>query len=174
MITQSRLKELLHYNEETGVFTWKVRRGVVPPNAIAGTKTKKYIEIFIDGRQYQAHRLAWLYVHGEFPPYDTDHINRITLDNRIANLRPATRSENKQNISSPNANNKEGLLGVSKHGLRYKAQIMVSGYKRHIGIYDTAQEASEAYIKEKMRIHPFFNNQNPATMSNISTSSPTS
>lgn len=94
---QTRLKELLHYDPNTGIFTWRVnRRGrFARKGSVAGTVDfNGYIAMGVDNRRYYAHRLAWLYVFGYYPPEDTDHINEIKTDNRIVNLRCASRSEN--------------------------------------------------------------------------------
>jgi hypothetical protein len=156
VITQSRLKELLHYNEETGVFTRKTTRG---PKAIKGQiagseNSFGYMTIGIDGKYYKSHRLAWLYVHGEFPSNDIDHINGIRSENMIRNLRVVTVGENMQNQKGPRSNNKTGVLGVCEHSGRYVAQIQVNKKHIHIGMYSTAEEAHEAYLAEKRKIHP--------------------
>lgn len=98
MLTQDRLKELLHYDEDTGMFTWIVSTArCVKVGDIAGSKNGKgYLHIMVDKRIYLAHRLAFLYVHGRFPEF-TDHINWIRDDNRISNLREVTQQENNQN-----------------------------------------------------------------------------
>lgn len=113
MITHDRLKELLHYNPDTGVFTNRVRRG---GNALAGgiagcITNKGYVHIRIDGKDYQAHRLAWLYVYGEFPKIEIDHINHIRSDNRISKLRLATHQENGKN-QSKHCTNTSGHTGI--------------------------------------------------------------
>lgn len=120
VLTVERLKELLHYDPETGVFTWQ--RTDTPFNLrfrgkSAGTlKARGYIEIGIDGRKYKAHHLAWLWAHGELPKVSLrmgiDHINRDSNDNRICNLRLVRASMNCQNRrqSIPNTS---GIKGVS-------------------------------------------------------------
>jgi hypothetical protein len=99
-LTQERLKELLHYDPETGIFTNLTQRGGhAKKGAVAGTKNSiGYVCIRIDYDQYRAHRLAWLYVYGEFPEKFIDHMNEIRDDNRIINLRLATHQENLHNI----------------------------------------------------------------------------
>ena len=156
MITQSRIKEILNYNEETGVFTWKIRcgcRGIV--GTIAGSIDREgYVKIGVLGGNYLAHRIAILYVYGAFPEFDTDHINGVKGDNRLSNLRCATRSENKQNIRKPQSDNKTGVLGVSKKRGRWIAQIKVAGVKKHLGVFDTPELAHSAYLSAKRIHHP--------------------
>jgi hypothetical protein len=98
-ITAERLRKLLAYDPETGVFRWKVQRGRVRAGSIGGTLIKSGCHmIAIDWRTYPAHRLAWLCVHGCWPVDQIDHVNGIRTDNRIANLREAIRNENNENI----------------------------------------------------------------------------
>lgn len=148
MLTQDRLKDLLHYDPDTGVFTWRVatnRR--VRVGAVAGCRNEKgYIRIRIDGRNYRAHRLAFLYVNGTFPPADVDHIDRRPSNNRWDNLRPATRSDNNKNIRI-NSNNTSGWKGViwNKRDRKWVAQAKLNGRFRSLGYYTTPEEASDAY-----------------------------
>lgn len=127
-ITQAQLKEILHYCPETGVFTWIVRlgaRGQV--GAVAGSEhSKGYIHIIISKVSYKAHRLAWLYMTGEWPPSQVDHINETKADNRWENLRPAT---NQQNCSNKKArsDNTTGLKGLSWHKQSKSWNVKVSG-----------------------------------------------
>lgn len=93
---QSKLKALLHYDPETGIFTWRSKRPGVRPSLIAGCKSKNgYVIIGIDGKEYYAHRLAWIYMNGQIPNgSNVDHTNGSRQDNRIANLRLETQSCN--------------------------------------------------------------------------------
>ena len=98
LITAERLRELLHYDAETGVFRWKVRpyRTSIQSGTVAGMIYAGYRRIRVDGQMYQAHRLAWFYIHGHWPVNLIDHKNTIRDDNRLSNLREATRAENVQ------------------------------------------------------------------------------
>jgi hypothetical protein len=94
-LTAERLREILGYDPETGLFTRLVRTGRIRAGEVAGTAhSRGYRSIVIDGRVYLSHRLAWLYVHGEWPPEQIDHINRNRADNRLVNLRAAKQSQN--------------------------------------------------------------------------------
>lgn len=150
---QKELKELLHYDPETGAFTWLVSRGRVKVGAVAGgISGKGYIAIKINQARYYAHRLAWLYVHGHSPPNETDHINGIRTDNRLCNLRLATNSENQMNRKQ-NINNKSGFKGVSWHRATKKwlATGCLGGTVMQLGAFTNILEAiatREAFAKE--------------------------
>ena len=148
MLTQERLKELLHYDETTGFFTRRVDVGTRgKAGGVAGcVRNDGYIHLKVDGRLCLAHRLVWLYVHGEFPPADIDHANRIRADNRISNLRLATRAENNTN-SKTHSTNTSGFRGVSwnKGEGKWRAYAGLNRKQHHLGYYPTAEAAHEAY-----------------------------
>lgn len=115
MLTQARLKEVLHYDQDTGLFTWKVRTSNrIRVGEVAGAFSEKlgYILIGIDGTRHYAHRLAWLYVYGQFPEKMIDHEDTDGRNNRISNLRVATRTQNLSNHDK-NSNNTSGIKGIS-------------------------------------------------------------
>jgi hypothetical protein len=157
-LTQARLKELLHYDPETGIFTWRVRlSNRTPAGAIAGSDSGRgYLRLTIDKRDYRAHRLAFLYMTGDFPPEDVDHINGVRDDNRWVNLRPATRSENLHNQAGPRRDNTSGFLGVCWHKQRQKwwAQITLNGRQHTLGFFDDPAVAHATYLKAKDELHP--------------------
>jgi hypothetical protein len=156
IITAERLRELLNYDPSTGLFTWLVSRGPAKIGGIAGCMDGEwYIVIGVDVRQYRAHRLAWLYMTGEWPIYEIDHKNTIQYDNRFDNLRQATRSQNKQNMRRAMSCNRCGLLGVSDSNGRCHVQICVAVKRRSLGYYDTPELAHAAYLAAKAILHPF-------------------
>lgn len=114
MITQERLKQLLDYDPDTGEFTWKLdRSGTVLAGSVAGTvKSSGYIDIRVDGKLYKAHRLAWLYFYGYLPEYFIDHINNNRRDNKIINLRSASKLQNSHNRLTNNSS-KSKIKGLS-------------------------------------------------------------
>lgn len=156
-ICQSRLQQVLYYNQETGVFVNKIRRSNCHIGKQAGCiNASGYIKIAIDGQQYLGHRLAWLYMYGEIPE-QIDHVNGNRSDNRISNLRPCNQALNTQNIRTAHCDNSCGLLGVEfiKDSGRYRARIMVNGKAKHLGCFTTAQEAHRAYLIAKANMHEF-------------------
>jgi len=155
-LTQERLKELLHYDPLTGLFTRKCTRGNSRSGStIGGHSCHGYRMVEIDGRKYGLHRMAWLYCYNDLPDCHIDHINGIRHDNRIENLRKATKSENLQNQRKPSSNNKSGFLGVSKHGNKWRATITYGGTFHRLGAFKTPEEAHAAYISEKRKHHAF-------------------
>ena len=157
-VTQNRLKELLDYSLETGLFKWKIAHSRrVHAGDVAGSLSPKgYILIGVDGCVYRAHRLAWLYVYGKFPEHYIDHINRIKADNRIENLRDVSITVNNENQKyAPSHNKSCGVLGVSreKNHRRWRAVITTGGKQVHIGYFDTIEEAEAAYVAEKRKLH---------------------
>jgi hypothetical protein len=146
MLTQKELKRLLIFNKSTGVFTRRIKlwRGK-PAGSVAGwISPNGYIEISINKKSFQAHRLAWLYIYGSWPTQEIDHINGVKNDNRICNLRDVSRRENIRNQQI----HREGkLFGCSLHRKKWRAQISIDNKTIHIGTYSTEQEAHEAYLE---------------------------
>lgn len=162
-LTQEALKSLLQYNADTGEFIWIRRphiRSVQKAGEIAGGMCNYgYVRIKIGGKSYKAHRLAWLYIHGEWPQEFIDHINGNRADNRISNLRCANNAQNQQNRKA-GTNSAHGLLGVTWNcqANKWAARIMVNGKRKHIGYYGSPEEASSAYFIEKSRLHEYSTN----------------
>ena len=144
------LKTHLHYDPETGVFTWKrPTSNRVKVGSQAGRLRKDgYVTIGFNGQRFQAHRLAWLYTYGNWPAREIDHINRNRQDNRIVNLRDATRSENALN-AGPRVSSSSGIRGVSWDKLcsRWRVQLRINGKQTYVGVFKTLEEATSAYEK---------------------------
>ena len=158
MLNQEQVKELFDYDPDTGHLIWRVKRGTRGvAGKIAGCLDNHhgYFLIRIDGKPYRAHRLIWLYVYGAWPVNDIDHVNGARHDNRIFNLREATRAQNMQNQRNPRTDNKSSYLGVSANRGKWVAQIQANGKKHYIGIYSTQKAAHEAYLFKKRELHPF-------------------
>ena len=152
------LKEILDYDENTGIFRWKITKPGgrnIKEGFVAGTYDKKgYHRIKINRKVYLGHRLAWLFVKGNWPKKDIDHINGITNDNRICNLRECNKSENGQNRLR-NKNNKSGFTGVSQKDNRWVAIITINKKTIYLGQFDTFEEAVEARKVGKEKYHAF-------------------
>ena len=157
-MTQDEVKKILNYDPETGLFHWKIKPCKrFPAGMQAGSNVDGYIRIHTNGRQYGAHRLAWLYIHGVEPEHQIDHINGNPSDNRIVNLRQATALENAQNIRKPQKNNTHGNLGVTYDPKKklWRARIGFNGIRKYIGKFKTQEQAAQAYLKAKRAMHPF-------------------
>jgi HNH endonuclease len=161
---QQYLKENLEYDPETGHFTWRTagRRRLVGGRAGTRNKVSGYRLIYIDGcAQHYEHRLAWLYVHGEWPK-ELDHINGVRDDNRIANLRSVNRSKNSIN-SRIRSDNKSGVKGVyyDLRSHKWSAEIIFEGEKSFLGYYKTKDEAVAARRAAEAVLHREFARPNP-------------
>lgn len=155
-LTHERACEMLNYDKDTGIFTWRVyRRGVQRGKPVGSYTTKGYILITIDGCTYRAHRIAWLIVNGSWPQDQIDHINGIRDDNRISNLREAKNPCNQENQRKARSDNKIGLLGViwNKQCNKFQAHIVVKGKQRHLGYFLDANDAHSAYVSAKRLLH---------------------
>ena len=160
-LTQWRLKEVLHYNPDTGAFTWTKCTGAAKAGSAAGcVKTAsaalRYCVIRVDSALHRAHRLAWLYMTGDYPSGLIDHVDGNGLNNRWCNLRQCSHSENQQNRVKQ-VNNRSGYLGVSwaKYQNKWQAQITVRGDHKHLGFFEDPQEAHKVYLMAKSQIHTF-------------------
>jgi len=154
MLTHERLLEVLDYDSLTGIFKWRISKARrVCAGDIAGHKDQLgYIIIVIDQKYYKAHRLAWFYITGELPQQHIDHKNRVRDDNRLNNLRLATRFQ--QRVNSKTIRN--GLKGAWRNGNKWSAEIRANGEKRYLGIFDTELEAHEAYCQAARELHGEF------------------
>lgn len=156
-LTQARLKELLSYDPETGVFLHRTPRGRRKVGDPCGTPgAAGYTALRVQGRNYRRHRLAWLYVTGSWPEVEIDHRNGDRRDDRFHNLRACTRAENQQNRASARKS-ASPYLGVSRSPSpgRWRAQIKVGGDVRALGTFDTEEEAHQAYLTAKAQLHTF-------------------
>jgi hypothetical protein len=151
-LTAARLRELVDYDPETGAMTW---RATGKP---AGSRhSRGYWQISIDGRKYLRHHLAFLYVLGRWATVEIDHINGDKTDDRIDNLREATRTQNSWN-KGLTARNKSGLKGASwdSHNRRWRGQINVGGKMAYLGSFQTPEEAHAAYVEAARKLHGEF------------------
>jgi hypothetical protein len=159
-LTQTKLRQLFVHDESSGVFVRRRKAGPMPAGTVAGTvNSYGYVWIRINGKSYAAHRLAWLYHYGVMLGSDVhvDHINGKRIDNRIDNLRLATRSQNNANARK-SVRNTSGAKGVSwsKRDQKWIAQIRRGGGNRFIGSFDCIAAASLAYQVEADKVHGEF------------------
>lgn len=156
-ITQERLKEVLDYDSQTGIFTYRifVKGSGRKIGEVAGCVTERYVVINVDKQRYYAHRLAWFYVNGVWPEFEIDHKDTIKINNSIDNLRDVTHVGNNQNKIKAKRNNKTGFLGVSydKQRKRFVAQIKINGKQTTLGRFLTTEEAHQAYLCAKRIYH---------------------
>ena len=140
-LTQEELKEWLDYNPETGAFS---RKKYASKKYGCGTIDEHgYMQISVKHKVYRAHRLAWLWVYGKFPEKIIDHINGNKLDNRICNLRDVCKSVNGLNVNK--------YKGFHKHQNKFRSRIKVFGKTIDLGVFDTPEQARNAYLAEKQK-----------------------
>lgn len=168
-ITAEELRRLLHYDPQTGIFKWKVDRRmgrtgkghiVAHAGAVAGKvdESTGYLQINIRGRRYLMHRLAVLYMTGEWPAGEVDHRDTDRANNIWENLRDVTKQVNTQNLRTVRSDNKLGLQGVQydSHGKkikRFRSRIVVDGKTKRLGYFHTAEEAHQVYLLAKRKLH---------------------
>lgn len=154
MTNATRLKELYEYSPDTGQFVSKTDRKQWSAGRVAGSKST-YIFLYVDGKRYRAHRLAWLYMTGDWPKHQIDHINGNKHDNRFSNLRDATAAENSQNIWKVRVDCTSGLKGVAwrERNKKWHATIRICGRSKHLGYFETAEAAHAAYVRAKQQHH---------------------
>lgn len=148
MLTHERLLEALHYDPVAGVFIWKVStNGRITIGQKAGwTSNTGHRSVTLDGRTHKEHRLAWFYVHGVWPKHQIDHKDVTPDNNAINNLRDATQFQNQRNKGRYKSN-KSGFKGVSwkEKNRKWVAQAKLNNKVHHLGLFDSAEEASKAY-----------------------------
>jgi hypothetical protein len=158
VLTQAYLKEILHYDPLTGVLTWigSTRPGWNGKHA--GTPFKGYLRVTIRNRCYLAHRLAWLYVYGELPD-ELDHKDGVKNHNWIDNLRPATTSQNIQNVHIK-TNNKSGVKNVYWHKVmkKWRVEFRINGKATCYGYFEDLGDASEFALLKRSELHAEFAN----------------
>lgn len=147
-VTAEQLKQLLHYDAPTGVFRWRVSRkneSILPWSVAGSLDGRGYVQIRICGRRQKAHRLAWLYMTGEDPADEVDHVDGVRSNNAWFNLRPASHKQNAENIKLRN-DNTSGFRGVCFDKRRGQWMSKVEHHRKqyNLGYFDTAEQAADA------------------------------
>jgi hypothetical protein len=162
ILTQERLKELLHYDPTTGLFTWRINRSPkTRAGDIAGSLDQDgYIKISINHKGIFAHRLAFLYMEGSMPVKFVDHIDMVKNNNSWSNLRQATNAENRRNVGKTckNTSGYKGVTWISTLG-KYKASCKIMDKQYYIGMFDDPAMASKAYQEFAKKHHKDFYRQ---------------
>lgn len=156
LINQKALIEELIYCTASGVFRWRRgTRGRKVTDRVGSHDKRGYLEITIQGRKYKAHRLAWLYVNGEWPELGIDHKDGDPANNAMNNLRVVTQAVNVQNRRNAGKASTSGVLGAGWCAItrKYKARIQVGGKSVWLGRFDTVDAAHQAYVAAKRRVH---------------------
>lgn len=156
-LSSEELRRLFTYAPSTGFFMRRVKtgkKGVI--GAVCVALKNGYVVIGIHGKVYCAHRLAFLYITGEWPSDKVDHIDGNRANNVWANLRDVDHSTNLQNLKNPRADNSLGVLGVHVHKAtgKFRAQIKTAdGRRLHLGLFSEISDARLAYLSAKRKLH---------------------
>jgi hypothetical protein len=155
-LTAERCRELFNYDPETGIFTNRIYRNFRSHagKVIGSPDGKGYLHMRVDYRMYQNHRVAWLWVHGEWPKNHIDHINGIRDDNQIVNLRDVVQMVNQQNRKLPRVGSKSQIMGVRFLKGSWQSRIYTRGKEWVLGYFDTPEEAHQCYLGAKRLLHP--------------------
>jgi hypothetical protein len=159
-VSYARVRELFDYQPKTGKLIWLVAHGRwkrIPAGTAAGTlTTANHLVVRIDGDNYLCHRVIWLWVTGKWPANEIDHRDLNGSNNKWSNLRTATHAQNNQN-KKVQKNSRTKFKGVQKIiSGRWRAYISIGRKFRHIGMFDTPQEARRAYLKAAKRLYGDF------------------
>jgi hypothetical protein len=154
-LTAERLRSMLHYEPETGVWRWLDGDQLgAKKDGTVGCFSRGYHIIGVGRAIHSAHRLAWLYMTGDWPAKHIDHIDGNKSNNAWKNLRDVPRTVNLQNRHRADVDSSTGLLGVSTCGHRWKADIRANGKRVSLGVFDTPELAHAAYLAAKRELHP--------------------
>lgn len=156
LVTPDYLRQILHYEPSTGVFTRKVTLcGRALAGSVVGVRGfGGYLTVKIDDRRYSLHRLAWLYMTGAWPTDQVDHIDGDPANNRFSNLREASSQLNCRNRRRAKRTSSTGLIGVGAQYGKFQASIKVNGKKQHLGTFATKEAAHAAYVATRNRLFP--------------------
>ena len=154
-LTVERLREVISYNPETGDMIWRIDTGYkrLTGRKVGSVDYHGYRGTMIDYHKFRVHRLAWLYVYGEWPTTDIDHINGNRDDNRICNLRLATRSQNNINRDRRGINGRLGVSQYGDHG-KWRSYITVDGKTLHRGCFEKFEDAVLARESAELEFYP--------------------
>jgi len=162
-LTQDLLKELFHYNPDTGVVTRKTqyKNGPKPGSIVGCKKPRGYVMVNIQGKEYRLHRLIYTYMTGNIPD-EIDHINGDGFDNRWCNLRSVSHRQNQMNRKIPSGNT-SGIMGVWFDNARKKwtAEIMIRQKKKYLGRFSLKKDAAKARAEAEI-VYGFHKNHGRA------------
>jgi hypothetical protein len=149
MNIENELKQMLRYEPDTGLLFWTDAANKSVRGKRAGTFNRGYVLVMYKSKFYKAHRIAWLLTHGSWPKKMIDHIDGNPSNNKLNNLRDVNNHINQCNRYKARVDSKSGLMGASPYRNKWRSQIKRNGVIKYLGVFNTAQEAHEAYKKEK-------------------------
>jgi hypothetical protein len=155
-LTAQRLREVFHYEPQTGVFTrlQNSYRNTALAGPITGYLRKNgHLAIRVDNKLFFAHQLAWLYMFGDWPSGQIDHIDGNPANNVFSNLRDSDKRLNAENLRKAHKDCASGLLGAYKHRNKWSSRIMVNGKNVYLGTHETPELAHAAYLVAKRAFH---------------------
>lgn len=153
LTSAARVRELLIYDPETGIFKRRVGGAGFRITDAVGTVRHDGLRVLIDRQHYYLHRLAWLYMTGAWPAHFIDHIDGDNKNNAFRNLRDVAHKLNMQNQRRAHRDAASRLLGVCRSRNHWAAFIAHGGKNVYLGVFDTEEAAHAAYLEAKRRLH---------------------
>ena len=153
-LTADEVRSMYDYDPLSGLLTRRFGSGGRKAGSVVGNVgADGRVQMYVNGRNYKAHRVIWLYVTGEWPRHDVDHIDGNPSNNRWNNLRDVPHHVNLQNRRTHTKHNQLRVIGVTPNKGRFGAQIKLNGKRIWLGTFDTPEEASAVYLESKRKLH---------------------
>lgn len=163
-LTPDNIRDFFDYDEQSGYLIYKYNTiaNEIGDNASGVIDSHGYKNIFMGEYSYKYHRVVWLWWYLKWPDNHIDHVDHDPLNNRISNLRDVTAAENNQNENIARKNSKSGILGASQiESGKFSSTIIANGIRYYLGVFDTAEEAGQAYLDAKSKLHSYYNSIYP-------------
>ena len=159
-LTAAEIGEYLEYDAASGALIWRkamssrAKQGSVAGADVRFCEQRVYRQVGLLGKKYYGHVLAWLLATGHWPSHEIDHIDGDGLNNAFANLRDVPHAINCQNVRRPQRTSLTGIQGVKRVAGGFSARIKLNGVRLHLGTFHSSEDAHQAYLNAKRKLHP--------------------